>query len=216
MMQKLQRLPTPLRVLAYAAAAAAVLTLAAGVGAMAALTLGSDAGPSEGAKPARVEGESRGGHEKGDKSEGNAEGGVSGVSSSAAYSKGVATIQKDSVKVSLESNDRLLRYDALTANDVGKMEANYVALESLSRRAKDLDPPAEYEGQHNVFVSAIGELRDAAELAYRLVADPSSATQANFESYDRHVDRATAYLRTSNEKLGKDFKTTAGAREISF
>ena len=39
MMQKLQQLPIPLRVLAYVAAALVFLALAAGVGVMAALTL---------------------------------------------------------------------------------------------------------------------------------------------------------------------------------
>ena len=35
--------------------------------------------------------------------------------------------------------------------------------------------------QYKVFVLAINELRDANELAYRLAADPSSATQTDFE-----------------------------------
>jgi hypothetical protein len=96
------------------------------------------------------------------------------------------------------------------------MKANSAALESYGRRAKDLDPPTKFEDQHEVFVLAINELRDANELAYRLAADPQSATQADFEAYDRHVNRATAYLRRSNEMLGKDYKTTGAAREISL
>jgi hypothetical protein len=79
-----------------------------------------------------------------------------------------------------------------------------------------LDPPTEYEDQHDVFVLAIGELRDANELAYRLATDPFSATQADFEAYDHYVDRATAYLRRSNDMLGKDYKTTGAAQEISL
>ena len=117
---------------------------------------------------------------------------------------------------SLRSNDKLLRYDGLTAEDVEELKADYVALENYARRARDLAPSAEHEDQYKVFVLAINELRDANELAYRLAADPSSATQTDFEAYDRHVNRATAYLRRSNEMLGKDYKTTGAAQEISL
>ncbi len=221
MIQKLQQLPTPIKILAYAAAAVVVLALAAGVGVMAALTLGSDGGSPEGADRERAAGaktERDSGANPGQdgKSEEDAEGGASDASSRAAYSNSVAGIQNGSVKASLESNDKLLRYDGLTANDVEEMKANYVVLKSYARRAEDLAPPAEHEDHYKVFVRAIGELRDADELAYRLAADPSSAAQTDFEAYDRHVDRATAYLRRSNELLGKNYKTTRAAQEISF
>lgn len=220
MMQRLQQLPISFRILALAAATLAVLALAAGVGVMAALTLGSDGGSSEGANPERAEGanpERAGGTNpgKGGKSE-DAEGGASDAPSRAAYSNSVAGIQNGSVKASLESNDKLLRYDSLAANDVREMKANYVALQSYARRAEDLAPPAKYENQYKVFVLAIDELRDADELAYRLAADPSSATQTNFEAYDRHVDKATAYLERSNELLGKGYETTRAAQEVSL
>ena len=140
----------------------------------------------------------------------------SDASSGAAYVNKVASIQNGSVEASLRSNDKLLRYDGLTAEDVEELKADYVALESYARRARDLAPSAEHEDQYKVFVLAIGELRDANELAYRLAADPSSATQTDFEAYDRHVDRATAYLRRSNEMLGEDYKTTEAAQEISL
>jgi hypothetical protein len=120
------------------------------------------------------------------------------------------------VEASLRSNNKLLRYDGLIAEDVEELKDNSAALESYGRRAKDLDPPTDHEDQYKVFVLAIGELRDANELAYRLAVDPSSATQADFEAYDRHLDRATAYLRRSNEMLGKDYKTTGAAQEISL
>ena len=119
------------------------------------------------------------------------------------------------METSLRSNNELLRYDGLTAEDVDELKADYVALENYARRARDLAPSAEHEDQYKVFILAINELRDANELAYRLVADPSSAPQTDFGAYDRHVDRATAYLRRSNEMLGKDYKTTAAAQEIS-
>ena len=217
-MQWLRTLPVPLKIVAIAAA---VLAVAAGMGVVAALTLGANEGPPEGAKPERVGGANpeQGGRPEcregsfrctDTKDEG------SDGSSEAAYLDEVAGIQNGSVEASLRSNDKLLRYDGLTADDVEEMKADYAALESYARRARDLAPSAEHEDQHKVFVLAIDELRDANELAYRLAADPSSATQADFEAYDRYVDRATAYLRRSNEMLGKDYKTTGAAQEISL
>jgi hypothetical protein len=219
-MQWLRTLPVPLKIVAIAAA---VLAMAAGMGVVAALTLGANEGPPEGAKPERVGGANP---EQGGRSQEDAEKGASDAqytkgegsdaSSGAAYLNKVASIQNGSVEASLRSNDKLLRYDGLTAEDVEELKADYVALENYARRARDLAPSAEYEDQYKVFVLAINELRDANELAYRLAADPSSATQTDFEAYDRHVDRATAYLRRSNDMLGKDYKTTGAAREISL
>ena len=190
-----------------------MLVVAAGMGVVAALTLGANEGPPQGAKPERA-GEVN--PEQGGRLEDAAEKAASDASSGAAYLEEVASIQNGSVEASLRSNDKLLRYDRLTADDIEEMKANSAALESYGRRAKDLDPPTEYEDQYKVFVLAINELRDANELAYRLAADPQSATQADFEAYDRYVARATAYLRRSNEMLGKDYKTTGAAQEISL
>jgi hypothetical protein len=212
-LQRLQELPLPLRVLAYVAAAAAVLAVAAGVGVVAALMLGANEGPPEGAKP-ELTGQYN--PEQGGKPVNVAEKAPSDGSSEAAYLEEVADIQNGSVEASLRSNNKLLRYDALTAKDVKELKANYVALENYARRVRDLAPSAEHEDQYKVFVLAIGELRDANELAYRLAADLSSVTQADFEAYDRHMDRATAYLRRSNEMLGEDYKTTGAARRISL
>ena len=190
-----------------------MLAVAAGVGVVAALTLGANEGPPEGAKP-ELTGQYN--PEQGGKPENVAEKAPSDGSSEAAYLEEVADIQNGSVEASLRSNNKLLRYDALTAKDVKELKANYVALENYARRVRDLAPSAEHEDQYKVFVLAIGELRDANELAYRLAADPSSVTQADFEAYDRHMDRATAYLRRSNEMLGEDYKTTGAARRISL
>jgi hypothetical protein len=209
-MQRLRTLPIPLKIAAFAAA---VLAVAAGMGVVVALTLGANEGPPEGAKPERA-GEAN--PEQGGRPEDVAEKAASDRSSEAAYLDEVADIQNGSVEASLRSNNKLLRYDGLTAEDVKELKADYVALENYARRARDLAPSAEHEDQHKVFVLAINELRDANELAYRLAADPSSATQTDFEAYDRHVDRATAYLRRSNEMLGKDYKTIGAAQEISF
>jgi hypothetical protein len=222
-MQRLRTLSVPLKIAVFAAAAAALLAVAVGMGAMAALTLGPDGDSSQGAKPERIGGANP---EQGGRSQEGAEKGASDAqdtkdegsdaSSGAAYLNKVASIQNGSVEASLRSNDKVLRYDGLTADDIKEMKADYVALESYVRRAKDLAPSAENEDQYKVFVLAIGELRDANELAYHVAVDPFSATQAEFEAYDRHVDRATAYLRRSNEMLGEDYKAAGAARRISL
>jgi hypothetical protein len=126
-MQRLRTLPVPLKIVAYAAAAAALLAVAAGVAVMPALTLGANEGSPEGAKPERG-GEAYPG--QGSRSEEDAKKGASDASSGAAYLDEVARIQTGSVEASLESNDKLLRYDGLSADDVEEMKANYVALKS--------------------------------------------------------------------------------------
>jgi hypothetical protein len=209
-MQRLRTLPVPLKIVAIAAA---VLAVAAGMGVVVALTLGANEGPPEGAKPERAE---EANPNQGDRPEEVAEKAASDGSSEGAYLDEVADIQNGSVEAFLRSNNKLLRYDGLTAEDVEDLKADYAALENYARRARDLAPSAEHEEQYKVFVLAINELRDANELAYRLAADPSSATQTDFEAYDRHVNRATAYLRRSNEMLGKDYKAAEAAQEISL
>jgi hypothetical protein len=209
-MQRLRTLPIPLKIAAFAAV---VLAVATSMGVMAALTLGANEGPPEGAKPERAE---EANPKQGGKPEEVADKAASDGSSEAAYLEEVADIQNGSVEASLQSNNKLVRYDGLTAEDVKELKADYVALENYARRARDLAPSAEHENQYKVFVLAINELRDANELAYRLAADPSSATQTDFEAYDRHVNRATAYLRRSNEMLGEDYKVAGAARRISL
>ncbi len=132
------------------------------------------------------------------------------------YVRKVGDIQNGSVEASLDTNGKLPRYDGLTTDDIAQMKANYAALTDYASRAKGLDPPEKYEPQHEVFVRAVDELRDADGLAYQLIAEPASATQADFEAYDAHISRATAYLKQSNEMLGRDYKTTAAAQKISF
>jgi hypothetical protein len=209
-MQWLRTLPVTLKIVAFAAA---VLAVAAGMGVVAALTLGTNEAQPEGAKPEQA-GEAN--HEQGGRPEGVAEKVASDGSSEATYFEEVADIQNGSVETALRSNNKLLRYDALTAEDVEELKADYVALKNYARRARNLAPSAEHEDQYNIFVVAINELRDANELAYRLAADPSSATQTDFEAYDRHVNRATADLRRSNEMLGKDYRAAGTAREVSI
>jgi hypothetical protein len=209
-MQWLRTLPVPLKIVAIAAA---VLAVAAGMGVVVALTLGANKGPPEGTKTEQT---GQYNPEQGGRPMDVAEKSASTGPSEAAYLDEVADIQNGSVEASLRSNNKLLRYDGLTAEDVEELKADYVLLENYARRANDLAPSAEHEDQYKIFVLAINELRDANELAYRLASDPSSATQTDFEAYDRHVNRATTYLRRSNEKLGTDYKTTEAAQEISL
>jgi hypothetical protein len=213
MIRALQNLSLPVRILVYAVAAAAVLAIAAGMGATAALVLGLGGDPM-GEEPQPTAGESsatRAG-EQGPAAQGNASEGKS----STEYLSEVADIQNSSVEAAIKSNEKLVRYDSLTADDIGDLEANYTALKKSSARVEELNPPEEYEDQYKVFVLAIDSLRNANELAYRLAADPASATQADFEAYDRQIDRATSDLQRSNEMLDRNYKTTNAAQKISF
>jgi hypothetical protein len=212
-MQRLQKLPPPLRVLVYVAAAAAMLALAAGVGAMSALVLGFGSDSSRGDNPRQADPRQAEGAKPEDAGK---QEGVSDRPSEAEYLSEVGDIQNGAVEASLESNAKLLRYDLLTGDDLEEMEENRTALGASSVRVEGLDPPERYEDQYRVFVLAIDELRDANGLAYRLAANPASATQANFEAYDRYISRATSHLRRSNEILGRDYKTTEAAQEVSL
>jgi hypothetical protein len=211
-----------------------MLVVAAGVGMVAALVIASDEGSPEGAKPRQAEqakpeqaskqegasdrqsASDEGSPEGAKPEQASKQGGASDRQSEAEYLGEIGNIQNGAVEASLESNAKLLRYDLLTGGDLEAMEANRTALGAYSDRVKDLEPPRGYGDQYRVFVLAINELRDANELAYRLAADPSSATQTDFEAYDRHMDRATAYLRRSNEMLGEDYKGAGAARRISL
>ena len=130
----------------------------------------------------------------------------------AEYVGKVGEIQAQSVEAVIDSDDKLLRYDALTADDVEELEANRVTLQDLTDRVDDLDPPQKYRKQYEVFGSAIDELYEATELAHRLVADPTSASQADFDEYRSHVDRAAAHLQRSNEILSRDYEAIEGTR----
>lgn len=209
MIQQLRNLPLPLRILAVGAALIVALALAAGVGAIAALVLEPGLDSSGRDKPGQAEGAAR-------REQAREQEDPSDQSSEDEYLNEVGNIQNGAVKASLESNTKLLRYDLLTGDDLKEMEANRSALRAYSERVEGLDPPERYEDQYRVFVLAIDELRNANELAYALGADPASATQARFEAYDRHISKATSHLRRSNEILGRDYKTTEVAQEVSF
>lgn len=133
----------------------------------------------------------------------------------AEYVGTIGDIQTRAVETFRESHEKLLRYDALAADDIGELKANEAALQDMAHRAADLAPPQEYEEQHEVFGSAIDELRNAARLAHGMAADPVAATEIGFDEYDGHVNEASALLGRSNELLGKDYEAIEGVREVS-
>jgi hypothetical protein len=194
------------RLLVYAVAVILMLVMAASVGVVAALVVGGnvswptgDRARPDGPGPAGEQGKIPQHHQ--DKL--------------TQYVDGVGEIQANSVEAFLDSHEKLLRYDTLTSGDIEQMQANQAALQGFVDQASDLRAPKQYRNQKDEFVSAIHELHQAAQLAYALAADPVSATQADFDDYDRIVDEATVGLRRSNQLLGKDFKGLEGVREVS-
>jgi hypothetical protein len=228
------------RVLAYAVAAILAFVMAASVGAVAALLVsgnlswptGERSGPEEsnsageqGKPPQRQQADAdrpqqehqqehtdRSQQEKADARREQ----VASQDKQIPYVDAVGEIQADSVEAFLDSHEKLLRYDSLTSGDIEKMQANEAALQGFADQASDLNAPQKYREQKVAFLSAIDELRQAAQLAYALAADPISATQADFEDYDRLVDEATADLQQSNEILGKDYKMIEGVRSVNI
>src|SRR5215207_4419542 len=130
------------------------------------------------------------------------------------YAQNVGDIQNAAVQASARINDRLRRYDTISAADIETIEANYLALENYSVQAEDLDVPEEYKGQHEMFSGAIRNLYAAAEIARRVTATPASATASDFKEYDDRVADATSGLVQSNEILGQDYSTTEGFPKV--
>jgi hypothetical protein len=132
----------------------------------------------------------------------------------AGYVENVGDLQNTAVQTFTRINDRVRRYDTLTVDDTEAIEADYLALETYSAQAQDLDVPEEYKGQHELFSGAIGNLYAAAEIAQRVTTTPISATPADFSEYDNRVAEATSNLEQSNEVLGQDYSTTAGLPKV--
>ena len=133
----------------------------------------------------------------------------------AEYVSKVGDIQDGAVETFLDSHDRLLHYDALTADDVQRMQTDQGALQEYTDQVDNLDPPEKYKEQYEAFRSAIDELYGASRLAYDLAADPTTATQSGFDEYDRRVSDAADILQTSNRILGRDYKSIEGVQEVS-
>ena len=130
------------------------------------------------------------------------------------YVQSVGEIQNGAVQTFTRINDRIRRYDALTVDDAEFIEAGYLALETYSTQAEDLDAPEEYESQHELFEGAIEDLYAAAGIARWVTANPASATPADFQEYDNRVAEATSGLEQSNEVLGQDYSTTEGFPKV--
>jgi hypothetical protein len=210
----LRNRPFSVRILAYAAAATLAFALAAGVGAIAALTLGDDLGFSEREEPRPLDEQNKAAQPRGKDAAAHQEE-AAPHQDEAEYVSTVGDIQARAVEASLDSHNKLLRYDALAAEDVEEMQANQSALEGLTDQVDDLGPPQSYEEQYEVFRSAIDELHEAARLAYGLAADPVAAAESGFDGYDARLQEAAALLERSNELVGRDYETIEGAREIS-
>lgn len=211
------------RVLVYAAAAILAFAVAAGVGATAAHMIqgGLSLPAREEPGPAGDQGDApeRGGADttRSQQEETTAEPRKDAASrqDEAEYVRRVGEIQSNSVEMFLDSHGKLLRYDALTAEDVEEMQTNQAALQEFTDQVGDLEPPQKYSEQYTVFRSAINELNEAAQLAHNLAADPTAATQSGFDEYGRHVDEAAAYLQRSNEALNRDYETIEGVQKVS-
>jgi hypothetical protein len=135
--------------------------------------------------------------------------------SEAEYIARIGDIQADSTETFFDSHDKLLRYDALNADDVEQMQANQITLQETTEQVANLDPPQRYREQYEVFHSAINELHQAAQLAYNLAADPVSATQSEIDEYERHVNEAAAGLKRSNELLGRHYKAIESVQKVN-
>jgi hypothetical protein len=215
------------RLLVYAGGATLMFIMAASIGAVAALVVsgnlswptGGRAG-SEAPNPAGERGKSPQ-RQRADADRPQQENSGARQESAASpvkrttYVDGVGEIQAESVEAFLDSHEKLLRYDALTSADIEKMQANQAVLHGFADQANDLRSPQKYTEQKDAFLSAIEELHQAAQLAYALAADPISATQADFDHYDRLVNEAAAGLQRSNKILGMDFETIDGVHRVS-
>jgi hypothetical protein len=213
------------RVLAYAAAAILAFAIAAGVGATVALMMQGGLNVVPGGQEPRPaaqqddapqrQGAAADEPQKEDAGAGREAEEAASPLNEAEYASRIGDIQSNSVETFLDSHDKLLRYDALTADDVAEMQANENALEEMTEQTGDLTPPSKYEEQYDVFRAAVGKLYEATQLAYDMAADPVAAAELGFDEYDRRVQETTDLLQRSNEMLGQDYKTTKGTREIS-
>jgi hypothetical protein len=194
----LRSLPAALRIAIYAAALVVVIALAMGIGAIIATLYQGSIGSSEEAESQR------------DSNQEQAQSNASEVE----YTDDVAEIQNGAVEAFVGTHEKLTRYDNLSAADVEDLQANRIALEEYSNLAENLSPPEEYLGQYELFRAAIDDLSNAAEIAYRVVANPGSATPGDFQEYDVLVTEASANLEGSNEALGKDYRTTEGLPKV--
>ena len=203
------------RVLVYILAVPLAFAAAAGVGVMATLIMQDDLSLPVSEKLQPSEGQGNAQQSESQSNAQQSESQSNAQQSEADYMSKVGKLQSESVKTFLDSHNQLLRYDALTADDIDKMENNQDTLGELADQADNLKPPQKYRQQHETFNSAISELHEAGQLAYNMASDPTAATQSGFEEYDRHVNEAAANLRRSNEILGRDYKTIGSVQRVT-
>jgi|SRR5215208_3552471 len=203
------------RVLVYVLVALLAIAVAVGIGATAALVvLGGDPGFSAGEKspPSEEQGNAQLNERQANAQQNEKQ--SSTPQSKADYESKVGELQSESVKAFLDSHGKLLHYDALTADDVEQMLANQAVLRGVTDQVGELDPPQKYREQYDVFHAAIDEMHKATQLAYAVASEPTSASQFDFEEYDRHANEAAARLQRSNEILDRNFATLRGAQGL--
>jgi hypothetical protein len=219
MLEWFRELSLPARVLVYGVGALFFFAAAAGVGATVALMMQGDPPDHREAGVDRSESGQAAVEQPKAEEPGNGprleQKTVADQRVEAEYVSKVGDIQSDAVERSLDSHDKLLRYDILTSNDVKELRANEAALMTIAKQTDDLNPPSEHEVQYETFRSAIGGLHEAAQLAHDLVADPTAASKSKFDEYDRLLEEANDRLRESNESLDRDYETIGDVREIS-
>ena len=211
----LRKRPLPIRVLVYVAATVLALALAAGVGATTALIVRGDLSFPAKEEPSPSGEQGNNPQRQGAVADRSQQKEAGAEQEEAEYASRVGDIQSKSVETFLDSHDKFLRYDALTSDDVEEMQADQAALQGFTEQVNDLSPPQKYKEQYEVFRLGINELYEAAHLAYTLAANPTAASQSGFDEYDRHVNRAAAALKKSNEMLGRDYKTIEGVQRVS-
>lgn len=198
-MQWLMSLPLAVRVLVIALALGALVILAAGIPALISSTSERASGFVQG-----VEGQQL------DTGEATVDSGESTVSpETEEYLSKVKETNVGAVEAFLESDEKLRKFDSLTSEDVEDMEANRNEVADNLDQIEELDPPAEYQEQYELFHSAIVDLDEAAGLAYSMASNPDSITPAMPERYDLLLDRADFRLQQSDAILESRPETTS-------
>jgi hypothetical protein len=229
-MQWLRDRPFPLRVILYVLALAAAFLVSAGIGATGVLVvqggfglLGGEPRPSnEGAAVDPLRQETTGPPSQSENTDASTQRENTTPSAQqkttvvrqteSEYVREVGEIQDEAVGAFRKVDGKLRRYDTLSTDDLGKMEASLAVLERATRRVEDLEPPQQREQQYEVFRAAIKDLYEAGALSYRMVDNPLSVTPANEDAYDDLVKNALANLRWSNERLDRDYEVVEEVR----
>src|SRR5919107_965497 len=139
------------RLLAYAVAAILMFVMAAGIGTVAALVVSGDPQGGQGKSAQHKQADA----DETQQNSGAKKGQATPQGKHTTYVHDVGEIQANSVGAFLDSNKKLLRYDALTSADVEKMQADQAALKGLADQASALSAPQKYREQKDVFLSAI-------------------------------------------------------------